>query len=132
MRFDSFIQALDMGQCEDQQQRQALFDLALFLIVADGVISQSEADFMHSWLGSLAWKSDISQDNYYSASLAKCQEAIADKSIEDFLAHRARLLVDKEMKEQAMKLVRDIAQLDGELDDSEGQAISILSGLLEK
>jgi len=132
MRFDTFIQALDMGRCEDQQQRQALFDLALFLIVADGVISQSETDFMHSWLASLEWNSDISQNDYYSASLAKCQGAIADKKIEDFLAHRAKLLVDKDVKEQAMKLVRDIAHLDGKLDESESHAISILSAFLEK
>lgn len=132
MRFDSFIQALDMGRCEDQQQRQALFDLALFLVVADGVISQSEADFMHRWLDSLEWNSTISQDDYYSTSLAKCQEAIANNGIEDFLAHRARLLVDKQIKAQAMQLVRDIALVDGKLDDSESQAINILSGLLEK
>jgi tellurite resistance protein len=132
MRFESFIQALDMGQCEDQQQRQALFDLALLLIAADGVISQSEIDFMHGWLNSLEWNSAISQDDYYSASLAKCQNAIANNGVEDFLAHRARLLVDKHIKEQAMKLVRDIAHVDGTLDDTESQAISILSGVLEK
>jgi uncharacterized tellurite resistance protein B-like protein len=132
MRFESFIQALDMGQCEDQQQRQALFDLALFLIAADGVISQSETDFMHGWLDSLEWNSTTSKDDYYTASFAKCQNAIANNGVEDYLAHRACLLVDKHIKAQAMSLVRDIAHVDGKLDDSEAHAISILSSLLEK
>ena len=132
MRFDSFIQALDMGRCEDQQQRQALFDLALFLIAADGVITPTEENFMHNWLASLEWNSDTSKEVYYLASLTKCQDAIATNSIEDFLAHRAKQLVDNDIKQQAMNLVRDIAEVDGNLDDSEAHAIDILSALLEK
>ena len=40
MKFDSLIQSIDMGHCQDHQQREASFGLVLFLIVADGVNSE--------------------------------------------------------------------------------------------
>jgi uncharacterized tellurite resistance protein B-like protein len=131
MRFDRFIQTLDMGKCEDQLQRQALFDLVLFLVVVDGVITDSEADFMHKWLETLEWNSVITKDDYYNTTLIKCYDAIEKNTAEDFLTHRAKQLVDLEIKKEAMKLVRDIASVDGELDKSEKKSIAILSELLE-
>ena len=131
MRFDRFLQTLDMGKCEDQLQRQALFDLALYLVAADGVITDSESDFMRKWLETIEWTSEISKDDYYNATLIKCYDAIEKSTSEDFLTHRAKQLVDQETKEQAMKLVRDIANVDGKLDKSEQKAIDILSELLE-
>ena len=131
MRFDRFIQTMDMGKCEDQLQRQALFDLALFLVVVDGVITDSESDFMHKWLDTLEWNSDINKDDYYNATLAKCYDALKKDTTEEFLIHRAKQLIDHEAKEQAMKLVRDIASVDGQLDNAEKEAIETLSELLE-
>ena len=131
MRFDRFLQTLDMGKCEDQLQRQALFDLALYLVVVDGVITDSESVFMRNWLDKIEWTSDIKKEDYYNATLEKCCDAIEKKTSEDFLAHRAKQLVDETIKLQAMKLVRDIANVDGELDESERNAIATLSELLE-
>ena len=131
MRFDRLIQTMDMGKCEDQLQRQALFDLALFLVVVDGVITDSESDFMHKWLDTLEWNSDINKDDYYNATLAKCYDALKKDTTEEFLIHRAKQLIDNEAKEQAMKLVRDIASVDGQLDNAEKEAIETLSELLE-
>ena len=40
MKFD-YVNTVDRyGHCQDQQQREALFGLVLFLIVADGVNSE--------------------------------------------------------------------------------------------
>jgi tellurite resistance protein len=41
------------------------------------------------------------------------------------------LLIDKDIKQQAMKLVREVAIADGELDAAEQQAINLLSDVLE-
>ena len=131
MKFDSFIQSLDMGHCQDQQQRQALFDLVLFLIAADGVITEHETQFMRNWLDSLEWTGDVGKDEYYTTTLLKCYAAIKTNTVDDFLTHRAHLLIDNDMKQQAMKLVRDVALADGELDKAEQQAINLLSAVLE-
>jgi uncharacterized tellurite resistance protein B-like protein len=132
MKFDSFIQSIDMGHCQDQQQREALFDLVLFLIVADGVITEQETQFMRQWLGKIEWTADVSKEEYYTTTLLKCYAAIKTNTVDDYLTHRAKLLIDKDMKQQAMQLVRDVAIADGELDDAEQQAINLLSEVLEK
>jgi uncharacterized tellurite resistance protein B-like protein len=132
MKFDSFIQSIDMGRCQDQQQREALFDLVLFLIVADGVITEQETEFMRNWLDTIKWSAEVSKEEYYSTALIKCYAAIKTNSADDYLTHRAKLLIDTDMKQQAMKLVREVAIADGELDDAEQQAINLLSEVLEK
>lgn len=131
MRFESFIQALDMGRCEDQLQRQALFDLALLFVLIDGVVTDSEVEFMHKWLDSIPWNSELKRDDYYTATEQKCLEAINSDEIEDFIAHRAKQLIDLSMKQQALQLANDIAHVDGELDDREASAISHLQRLLD-
>jgi uncharacterized tellurite resistance protein B-like protein len=132
MRFDSFIQSIDMGHCQDQQQREALFDLVLFLIVADGVITEQESEFMHNWLNTIEWNASVSKEEYYTATLLKCYAAIKTDTADDYLTHRAKLLIDDDMKQQAMKLVREVAIADGELDDAEQQVINLLSEVLER
>jgi uncharacterized tellurite resistance protein B-like protein len=132
MKFDSFIQSIDMGRCQDQQQREALFDLVLFLIVADGVITEQETEFMRNWLDTIKWSAEVSKEEYYSTALIKCYAAIKTNSADDYLTHRAKLLIDTDMKQQAMKLVREVAIADGKLDDAEQQAINLLSEVLEK
>jgi uncharacterized tellurite resistance protein B-like protein len=132
MKFDSFIQSIDMGHCQDQQQREAMFDLVLFLIVADGVITEQETQFMRQWLATIEWSADVSKEEYYTTTLLKCYAAIKTNTVDDYLTHRAKLLIDNDMKQQAMKLVRQVAMADGDLDDAEQQAINVLSAELEK
>jgi uncharacterized tellurite resistance protein B-like protein len=132
MKFDSFIQSIDMGHCQDQQQREALFDLVLFLTVADGVITEQETEFMRNWLDTIEWSAEVTKEEYYSNTLIKCYAAIKNNNTDDYLTHRAKLLIDNDMKQQAMKLVREVAIADGELDDAEQQAINLLSEVLEK
>ncbi|GAC20436.1 tellurite resistance TerB family protein [Paraglaciecola arctica] len=132
MKFDLFLKSMDMGHCHDQKQREALFDLVLFLIVADGVITEQESEFMHKWLDTIEWNADLSKEEYYTTTLIKCYAAIKTDTVEDYLTHRAKLLIDEDMKQQAMQLVRDVAIADDELDAAEQQAIDLLSELLEK
>jgi uncharacterized tellurite resistance protein B-like protein len=130
MRFDSFISALDMGQCEDQMQRQALFDIALLFVVVDGVVDDSEVTFMKSWLDSIPWSGPISQDDYYTNTLSKCKHAAENDGVEDFIRHRASQLIDNDIKQQALKLAKDIANADGEIDAKEKRALDFLVSLL--
>lgn len=132
MKFDLFLKSMDMGHCHDQKQREALFDLVLFLIVADGVITEQESEFMHRWLDTIEWNADLSKEEYYTTTLLKCYAAIKTDKVEDYLTHRAKLLIDDDMKQQAMQLVREVAIADDELDAAEQQAIDLLSELLEK
>ena len=130
MRFDSFITALDMGQCEDQLQRQHIFDLALMFVAIDGVITEEETSFMKDWLLTIEWTSDTSKIDYYAASLAKCLAAVEAGETDEFITHRARQIIDQSAREQALKLADQISHADGELDPKEASAIELLKELL--
>jgi tellurite resistance protein len=132
MRFESFISALDMGHCEDQLQREALFDLALMFVMVDGVVTESETEFMQDWLKTISWTSDDTKEQYYLSAAQKCFVAIEQDDVDDFIAHRATQLVDKSIKKQAIKLAKDIAQVDGQLDPKELAAIAQLVSILDK
>jgi uncharacterized tellurite resistance protein B-like protein len=132
MKFYSLIQSIDMGHCQDQQQREALFDLVLFLIAADGVITEKESEFLRNWLSTIEWSASVTKEEYYTSTLLKCYAAIKTDTADDYLTHRAKLLIDNDIKQQAMKLVREVAVADGELDDAEQQVINLLSEVLEK
>ena len=131
MRFDSFITALDMGQCEDQMQREHVFDLALMFVAIDGVITEEETTFMKDWLLTIEWTSDVSKIDYYAASLAKCLAAIEAGETDAFISHRAKQIIDSCAREQALKLAEQISMADGELDPREESAIALLKDLLE-
>ncbi len=131
MRFDNFLQTLDMGQCKDQIQRQALFDIAMMFVMIDDVIDQSEQAFMEDWLKRLDWDHSVNKSEYYKTIGVKVQEAIDGSVEEDFLAHRASLLTDPWMKSQALKLAEDISNADGELHEREKGALQFMVGLLE-
>ncbi|GAB5381040.1 MAG: hypothetical protein Alis3KO_18230 [Aliiglaciecola sp.] len=133
MRFDNFITALDCGQCKDQIQRQALFDIALMFVMIDGVIDKSEQIFMQQWMAKLDWKHELSIEEYYKLVEGKIQYAIDNDQVDDFLAHRTSLLSDPWMKSQATQLAEDISNADGELADQEKHALAfILERLQDK
>jgi uncharacterized tellurite resistance protein B-like protein len=131
MKFAHLIESLDMGHCQDQQQRQAVFDLVLFTIAADGVITQEETAFMQKWLSSIEWNADVTKEEYYTTTLLKCYAAIKTDTVDDYLTHRAKLLIDEKMKKQAMELIRDVALADGELHSAEQHVINVLTTTLE-
>jgi tellurite resistance protein len=131
MRFEIFLQALDMGQCQDQIQRQALFDIALMFVMIDEVVDKNEHDYMHDWLKRLKWDHDVDKDAYYKTLENKIEHAIAESDVEDFLAHRASLLSDPWMKSKAIKLAQEIAYADGELEERERAALEFLRSRLE-
>ena len=131
MRFDSFIENLDMGQCEDQRHREALFDILLMIVMIDEQVDDSEQVFMENWLESLDWNSQTSTAEYYDAVVEKVNFAIANDQALDFISHRANLIQDQDVRDEALKLAHDASMLDGQLVDKERTAIDLLTSLLE-
>ena len=119
-----------MGQCEDQLQREALLELAILFVVIDGEIAEDEQNFLEKWLETLEWKSDTSLSEYQKLATQKCIDAVQQDDVDHFIAQQARLLVDQTMKDQAMKMADEIANVDGVLDDNEVKALEILRSYL--
>lgn len=130
MQFHRFLDALDMGQCQDQQQTEALLDIALMLIAVDGVVEDSEMSTFHQWLDEIQWNGNTDRHQHCDQSMAKCQAAVAENSVDDFLRHRAGQLIDAGIKQQAINLATRIANADGVLDDAEQKAIQCLQTAL--
>lgn len=130
MQFHSFLDALDMGQCQDQQQTEALLDIALMFIAVDGVVEKSEMATFHQWLDDISWNGSIDRHEFCDQSMTKCQSAVADKLVDDFLRHRAALLIDLGVKQQAINLATRISNADGVLDDAELKALECLKNSL--
>ena len=131
MRFENFLRTIDMGQCEDQLQREALLDLAVLFVVIDGEVAEDEKNFLKSWLKDLQWNSEVSIDEYQENAVQKCLEVLAQKEIEHFIAQQARLLVDADIKAQALKMADEIANVDGVLDEKELKALNLLRSYLD-
>ncbi|MBE1300030.1 MAG: TerB family tellurite resistance protein [Alteromonadaceae bacterium] len=130
MRFESFLRALDMGKCEDQLQRETLLDIALLFVAIDGRITDSETAFIDDWLSGMPWNGESNKDEYVAEALEKVQKTISDNNIENFIAHHANQLVDAHLREQAVQLANDIANVDGDLDETEANAIEMLKSYL--
>lgn len=130
MRFESFLRALDMGKCEDQLQRETLLDIALLFVAIDGQITDSETAFIDDWLSGMPWNGESNKDEYVAEALEKVQKTISDNNIENFIAHHANQLVDAHLREQAVQLANDIANVDGDLDETEANAIEMLKSYL--
>lgn len=130
MRFASFIEALDMGRCEDQLQRQALLELIVLFVHIDGVVTEEETRFMHQWVADIPWSGEVDRDVYLSETEEKVENAILLGEVDDYIAHRARQLIDQSIKDQALELAEAISHADGELAEQEAKAIEQLRQLL--
>lgn len=130
MKFDKFLRTLDMGECEDQMQREALLDLALLFMVIDDEIEATEEAVIHEWLTQIQWSAEVSVLDFYRNSLVKAQKAVNGDDVEHFIAHRVNLLIDDDMKATALQLADAIINADGILDDKEKYALTTLQSYL--
>lgn len=126
MNFENLLHHFDMGVCVDQQQREALVDLIILFVELDGVVDDKEMEFANDWLKTLSWNSAQDTDSYLQQTSVKCQVAIATHQIEDFIRHRASLIIDSKAQAQAIKLTSGVALADGVLAPIEEQAIKYL------
>ncbi|NRA53382.1 MAG: TerB family tellurite resistance protein [Gammaproteobacteria bacterium] len=126
MNFEKLLSNFDMGVCVDQQQREALVDLVILFVEIDGIVDQREMQYTQNWLESLIWTSTQSPADYLKEISVKCQTAIANNQVEDFIRHRASHIIDPKAQHEAVKLAEGVALADEELADVEEQALTFL------
>lgn len=132
MRFEQFLNALDMGQCVDKMQCQAIYDMALMLVMIDGETDERELSLMASWLEDQSWKGDIPGAEYFETVKSKCEAALDTDTADDFITHRVSQLVDEDMQTKALTLAEAIANADGHLHDKELAAIELIKSSLRR
>lgn len=130
MNFEKLLNNFDMGICVDQLQREALVDLVLLFVEIDGVVDDKEMEYTLNWVSSLVWHNDISPLDYIQANLSQARVAIEAKTVEDYIRHRCKHIVDSPAKSLAIELAKGVSMADGHLDQSEEKAISFLQRCL--
>jgi uncharacterized tellurite resistance protein B-like protein len=130
MKFENLLNNFDMGLCADQLQREALVDLVVLFIEIDGVVDESEMNYLQKWLNNLTWTSNTPTETYLTDISVKCKNAIANAQIEDFIRHRTQHLLDEPVRQQAINLAEEVALVDGVLHHKEKAAINFLKQCL--
>jgi len=131
MNFEKLLNHFDMGVCVDQQQREALVDLVILFVEIDGVVDEREIQYTQNWLESLTWTSAQSPASYLKEVSLKCQNAIANNQVNDFIRHRANHIIDPNAQLQAVKLAQGVAMADDELAPAEEQALAFLKSCFD-
>ena len=130
MNFEKLLNNFDMGICVDQLQREALVDLVLLFVEIDGVVDDKEMEYTLNWVSSLAWHNDISPLDYIQTNLSQARAAIEANTVEDYIRHRCKHIVDSPAKSLAIELAKGVSMADGHLDQSEEKAIKFLQHCL--
>ncbi|KAF7770133.1 hypothetical protein PCIT_a3100 [Pseudoalteromonas citrea] len=126
MKFEQLLNHFDSGICVEQLQKESLLDLALLFVGVDGVISESELAVVKKWADTLSWNSAVKLDDYICDMTGKCVLAVKSDDIEAFIQHRMKHIVDKPMREFAVKLAHRVISADGKIDSNELAAMSVL------
>lgn len=130
MNFEKLLNHFDMGVCVDQLQREALVDLVLLFVEMDGVVDDQEMEYTLNWVSSLIWHNDISPLTYIETNLLQARAAIEGNTVEDYISHRCKHIIDSPAKSLAIELAKGVSLADGHLDITEEKALIILQRCL--
>lgn len=126
MNFEQLLSHFDSGICVEQLQKESLLDLALLFVSIDGAIAESELEVVSQWAKSLNWNSAIKLEDYIADMTGKCVIAVQSDDVEAFIQHRMKYIMDKPMREFAVKLAHKVIAADGKIDSKELAAMSFL------
>lgn len=103
-----------------QHQREAMIDLLIWTMYADGRLALPENDKIDSLAEELPWDSVTPFQQYLNTSIARVRSVLADEEKSDeLLGDIYGRLRDDEMRTRAFRACRDLAQVDGEVDEAE-------------
>ena len=103
----------------NQQQMEALADILVLAMYADGHVSVTEDDDLNAKIDALDWNENHSPSQYLGTSTAKARDADTPEKVMDALSSCAEVLADYDAKEYAFKKTMELLKSDG-LSDEEG------------
>ena len=104
-----------------QPQREALLDILIVALYADGLISAEENAQLDSVIASLKWENPLQRRQYLGLAYARIRSALdrGGAGRPALLAGIATRLKDPGMRRQAQRLAADLVEADGPATDSE-------------
>lgn len=125
---DRILERLGVGDDDfepaDPVPDQALLDLLQLVMLVDGTSTEAERERIREHLEWASWPDGASPFAYAQASMAKVREALADEAalgaLLDSVAERLRTDDDRDF---ALGLVRELAGIDGTVDERESALV---------
>jgi uncharacterized tellurite resistance protein B-like protein len=119
--------AADDFEPPDPAPDQALLDVLQLVMLVDGTSTEAERERIREHLEWASWPDGASPFAYAQASMAKVRAALADEAaLSALLASVAERLRSDEDREFALGLVRELAGIDGTVDDRESALVERL------
>lgn len=125
---DRILERLGVGADDfeppDPAPDQALLDVLQLVMLVDGTSTEAERERIREHLEWSSWPDGASPFAYAQQSMARVREALADEAaLAALLASVAERLRAEEDREFALGLVRELAGVDGTVDDREAALV---------
>jgi uncharacterized tellurite resistance protein B-like protein len=125
---DRILERLGVGADDfeppDPAPDQALLDLLQLAMLVDGTSTEAERDRIREHLEWASWPDGASPYAYAQQSMARVRAALADEAaLAELLGSVAERLRSEEDREFALGLVRELAGVDGTVDDREAALV---------
>jgi uncharacterized tellurite resistance protein B-like protein len=125
---DRILERLGVGADDfeppDPAPDQALLDLLQLAMLVDGTSTEAERERIREHLEWASWPDGASPFAYAQQSMAQVRAALADEAaLAELLASVAERLRSEEDRDFALGLVRELAGVDGTVDDREAALV---------
>ena len=105
---------------DEQKQREAMVDLLIWTMYADNVLTLPENEKIDQVTEEMSWNSPVPAQQYIYASIAKVREALDNsEKAESLLNDISERLQSDAVRLRTYEACRDLANVDGEMDDKE-------------
>lgn len=115
-----------------EQQKQALLDLAMIAMYADGHLAAADDERVHRLLGAMGFTADYDRDKHYDASVSRVSRHSQSAELaRNHAATLAQSFSTREQRRQVQDILFDFVTSDGHISLQEGDLLSVVRDVLQ-
>jgi hypothetical protein len=115
-----------------ETQKQALLDLVILAMYADGHLAKLEDGRVHLLLGSLGFSSAFEQDKEYDAAVTRVrQHSMTAEAARAHAVTLASVFTTRKQRQTVQEILDDIVITDSHVTDQENNLLSVVSQALQ-
>ena len=116
-----------------EQQKQALLDLTILAMYADGHLAKLEDERVHRLLGSLGFSSKFDRDKHYDASVSRVsRHAPNAETARTHAATLAECFSTRTQRQKVQEILEEVVITDAHVAAQENNLLSVVSEALQK
>jgi uncharacterized tellurite resistance protein B-like protein len=115
-----------------QPQQQALLDLAMLTMYADGHLAAAEDERIHRLLASMGCTTDYDRGRLYDASVSRVsRQARTPEAAQQFAATLVREFTTREERRCVLEVLDDLVTSDSHVSPQEGSLLVLVRAALQ-